>query len=90
MPLLEGREPLEKEQVFIHYDPRWGANVNRYRNQFARTLEYKLYQDGRFFFLPDDGLEMNPLDTNGLTEDQLSVRGLLQKKIDEAPAWIED
>ena len=90
MPLLEGGELREKDQVFIHYDPRWGANVNRYRNQFARTLEYKLYQDGRFFFLPDDVLEMNPLDMTVLTGDQLRIRALLQRKIDEAPLWIDD
>jgi len=90
LPLLRGEEFPDKERVFIHYDPRWGANVSKYRNQFARTLQYKLYQDGRFYYLPDDELEEHPLDTESLKDEQLKIRDLLQERIDEAPRWIDD
>ncbi len=87
LPLLKGEEYAEKEEIFMHYDPRWGANVNKYRNQFARTKEYKLYQDGKFYYLPQDILEQSPLADSSLTEEQLVIRSLLQKLIDNAPEW---
>lgn len=90
LPLLKGEEFSDKEMIFIHYDPRWGANVSQYRNQFARTLDYKLYQDGKFFYLPDDVLEMSPLEDSVLTDDQLKTRESLRELIDEKPEWIED
>lgn len=71
----------------MHYDPRWGANVNKYRNQFARTKEYKLYQDGKFYYLPQDILEQLPLADSSLTEEQKKIRSELQKLIDTAPEW---
>jgi arylsulfatase A-like enzyme len=90
LPLLKGDELTDKEQIFIHYDPRWGVNVNKYRNQFARSLEYKLYQDGKFYYLPDDVLEMNPLDDDVLNGEQQRIRKSLRDLIDEAPVWIDD
>jgi len=87
LPLLKGKEFTEKEEIFMHYDPRWGANVNKYRNQFARTKEYKLYQDGKFYYLPQDILEQLPLADSSLTEEQKKIRSELQKLIDTAPEW---
>ena len=89
LPILDGREISGQEKIFIHYDPRWNKNVSKYRNQFARSLEYKLYQDGKFYFLPDDILEMNPIADTMLTENQLSIKRMLQEAIDSAPDWIE-
>lgn len=90
LPLLYGEGIIDKEQVFMHYDPRWGANVNKYRNQFARTKEYKLYQDGKFYYLPDDVMEQYPLADSVLTEEQFSIKKQLQSLIDTAPEWDED
>ena len=87
LPLLKGKEFTEKEEIFMHYDPRWGANVNKYRNQFARTKEYKLYQDAKFYYLPQDILEQLPLADSSLTEEQKKIRSELQKLIDTAPEW---
>jgi arylsulfatase A len=89
LPLLRGEEYKPKEAMFMHYDPRWGANVNKYRNQFARTKEYKLYQDGKFYYLPDDVLEDKPLQDSLLTDEQKSVMRHLQNLINQAPEWIE-
>ncbi len=87
LPLLKGKEFTEKEEIFMHYDPRWGANVNKYRNQFARTKEYKLYKDGKLYYLPQDILEQLPLADSSLTEEQKKIRSELQKLIDTAPEW---
>lgn len=89
LPLLKGEKYTEKEAIFMHYDPQWGANVNKYRNQFARTKEYKLYQDGTFYYLPDDVLENKPLPDSLLTDEQKSVKRHLQNLIDQAPEWKE-
>jgi len=86
-PLLVGKKFRPRETVFVHYDPRWGAGVNKYRNRFTRTVTYKLYQDGRFFYLPTDFLEQEPLDTGALTTAERKIRIKLQKEIDKAPPW---
>ncbi len=57
LPVFEGEEIFGRSSIFIHYDPRWGKNVNRYRNQFAQTARYKLYRDGRFHDIVKDPLE---------------------------------
>lgn len=90
LPLLEGESFQDKERIFIHYDPRWGDYVNSFRNQFARTREYKLYQDGSFFYLPEDILELNPLDEENLSEEEMRIRQDLQEMIDEAPDWVDE
>jgi len=87
MPVLRGEKVSEKEKIFIHYDPRWNKNVSKYRNQFARTLEYKLYQDEKFYFLPDDVLEESPLLDSLLTGEQRAIKEMLQKAINKAPVW---
>ncbi len=87
LPLYTEEKYTEKEAIFMHYDPRWGASVNKYRNQFARTKEYKLYQDGKFYYLPDDALEQFPLADSILTEGQLSIKKQLKNLMDEAPEW---
>jgi len=88
-PLLTGELYEERSSVFVHYDPRWGKNVNRFRSRFARTKAYKLYHDGRFYHLPDDVLEQKPLSADSLSEEVLSVRAMLQEELDAAPAWEE-
>ncbi len=86
-PLLTGGNYEPRETAFVHYDPRWGENVNRYRNQFTKTVEYKLYPDGKFFNLRDDILEKNPLSKDSLTRDERSIRALLEQELDKHPKW---
>ncbi len=66
LPLLEGGPYKEREYVKVHYDPRWGKNVNKYRNIFVQNMEYKLYQDSLFYHLTEDILEQHPLPMNEL------------------------
>jgi arylsulfatase A len=85
-PLLAGKKFAGRQTAFVHYDPQWGNWVNQFRGQFARTLRYKLYQDGRFYDLEHDVLEEDPLP--GGTDPE--VRQMLQMVIDGSPEWIED
>lgn len=88
--LLNDEQPSLRETAFVHYDPRWGANVNRHRNRFVRTLDYKLYQDGEFYNLKEDILEQNPLSTDSLTPKEQEIRASLQAELQKHPAWIEN
>ncbi len=83
--LLKGREYEARETAFVHYDPQWGKKVNQYRNQFVRTLDYKLYQDGRFFNLAKDKLEKTPLNTDSLQENELIIKTALEKELKRHP-----
>ena len=87
LPLFRGERFTEKDAVFMHYDPRWGENVNKFRNQFARTKKYKLYQDGKLYYVPGDVLELSPLPDSILTEEQKATKNHLQELIDKAPDW---
>ncbi|MEN8187759.1 MAG: sulfatase-like hydrolase/transferase [Bacteroidota bacterium] len=86
-PLLIGEKYAPRETAFVHYDPRWGKNVNQYRNQFARTLGYKLYQDGSFYNLEKDKLEKNPLRPDSLGSGTLDIRTTLENELKKHPKW---
>jgi arylsulfatase A len=87
-PVLTGSSHSPRETVFVHYDPRWSNNVNRFRNQFVRTLEYKLYSDGRFIHVTSDVLELNPLSADSLANSEKEVRQMLQSELDRHPEFI--
>ena len=50
LPQLRGEVGNPREWLFMHYQPYWG----QVPGQFARTAQYKLYRDGRFFDVPGD------------------------------------
>ncbi len=74
-----------RQTAFVYYDPQWGRRVNQYRGEFIRTLDYKLYRDGRFFSLRTDILEQKPLGPDSLSQDVLAVKTRLEKKIKKHP-----
>ncbi len=84
-PVLSGLKHTPRETLFVHYDPRWGNNVNQFRNQFIRTLDYKLYSDGRFISLKDDVLEMAPLALDSLNQEEKKIYDRLKKELDNYP-----
>lgn len=86
-PLLTGDTYQPRKTAFVHYDPRWGDYVNRHRNQFVRTLEYKLYPDSRFYKLTTDKLEKNPLSADSLSNDELLIRAALENELKKHPKW---
>ncbi|MCE4565174.1 sulfatase-like hydrolase/transferase [Maribellus sp. CM-23] len=86
-PLLTGDTYQPRKTAFVHYDPRWGDYVNRHRNQFVRTLEYKLYPDSRFYNLTSDKLEKNPLNPDLLSNDELIIRTALENEFKKHPKW---
>jgi len=89
-PVLTGSPHTPRETVFVHYDPKWSNNVNRFRNQFVRTLEYKLYSDGRFFNLSKDVLEQKPLLLNSLSSSEKEAYQLLHKQLEMHPELLSE
>ena len=85
--LLNDSGTFERKTAFVNYDPRWSPNVNQYRNRFARTIRYKLYQDGNFYNLTNDVLEKHPVPADSLSPEMMTTRDSLQAVLDEAPAW---
>lgn len=85
--LLSGDQHKSRENLFVHYDPRWGKNVNKHRNQFARTKRYKLYQDGEFYDLATDKLEKQPIAEKDCSPEMVAIKKSLQAELDKAPEW---
>ena len=72
---------------FVHYDPRWGDFVNKYRNQFVQTIDYKLYQDGSFYNLEEDLLEQNPIKDSILTKQEIQIKEKLVDELNKHPIF---
>ena len=87
-PVLTGKSHSPRETVFVHYDPKWSKNVNRFRNQFVRTLNYKLYADGRFFNLTNDVLELHPLSMDSLSNPETKEYDLLSNEMEKHPDFL--
>jgi arylsulfatase A len=87
-PVLTGRSHSPRETVFVHYDPKWSKNVNRFRNQFVRTLDYKLYADGGFFNLTNDVLEQHPLAMDSLSNAETEEYHVLHNEFEKHPGFL--
>lgn len=86
--LLKGGDYEPRKTLSVHYDPRWGNEVNRYRNQFVRTLRYKLYIDGRFFDITEDINEEHPIPADSLSIEEKEIKELLSDELSKHPVWI--
>ena len=86
LPVLQNQPyDHQRETVFVHYDPRWGKNVNRFRNQFVRTKEYKLYRDGSFYNVKQDVLEKYDLSAEKLSPEVYEIKWELEKELSRHP-----
>ncbi len=85
--LLQGKSYTRRDWVFVHYDPMWSDFLNRQRNRYVRSENYKLYVDGRFYSLPGDPFEETLFDDFSLTDEELEIKMNLKRVLDEAPEW---
>lgn len=88
-PLLKGEKYETRESIFVHYDPKWGKKVNQFRNQFARTTDYKLYGNGDFFNIKKDLLEKHSIPNDALTKQEIMIKSSLEKQLQEHPKLAE-
>jgi len=89
-PLLTGQYYEPRKTLSVHYNPRWSKDVNQFRNQFVRTIDYKLYIDGRFFDLSKDLQEQNPITTDSLSEKENEAFLFLKNELDKHPVWVSN
>ena len=86
LPQLRGEEGTPREWILCHYQPYW----NKKPGQWARTADFKLYRDGRFFQPGEDLNEENNLSGRIDNEAVLDVHDALQKLLDSAPPAPKD
>jgi len=87
--LLTGSDYEPRKTLSIHYDPRWGNEVNQYRNQFVRTLSHKLYIDGRFIDVSKDIAEEHPLPADSLSAEEMEIMLFLTVELNKHPVWVK-
>ncbi len=81
LPRLRGEKGNPRDWALCHYQPYW----NKKPGQFARTQQYKLYRDGRFFSIPNDLKETNNLSKNELKPEAKSAQLKLQTALKQCP-----
>lgn len=86
LEVLEGdKKRKDKEEIFIHYTPRWGSSERH--DRWVMDQEYKLYQGGRFFNISADPLEKTVITTPSGKEKKIKARfeKIIQEKEHEFP-----
>ena len=77
LPQLKGQKGNPRDWILCHYQPYWG----QVPGQFARTADFKLYRDGRFYKVSEDLQETNNLAAHIAPK----IRGQLQSLLDRCP-----
>ena len=77
LPQLKGQKGNPRDWILCHYQPYWGQSPG----QFARTADFKLYRDGRFYKVSEDLEEANDLAAHIAPK----VRAQLQALLDRCP-----
>ena len=80
LPQLKGETGTPRSLLFCHYEPYW----HKKSGQFARTEEFKLYRDGRFFNVPNDLQESHDI-SDSKSVDTIKVRQQLAQFLERCP-----
>ncbi len=80
-PLLRGEDSNLPDWIYMWWYR--DNNPNGPGAEFARTLRYKYYHDGRFFDLVSDPLERNPIPVDDQSQEEISTRERLKTIISE-------
>jgi arylsulfatase A len=82
---IKGNKHREREILSTYYDPRWGSNVNIYRNVYSQTKKYKLYKSGKFYNIEKDPLERTSLEELELDKEIVAIKKLLEMELFKIP-----
>lgn len=77
---LKGEAGSPRDSIYMWYSRNGGVKAAR---AFARNQRYKLYESGKFYDVPNDRLEKQPLAEATLTAEQREVKAMLQSRIDQ-------
>jgi arylsulfatase A len=83
--LFNGQKQEARKTIFIHYDPLRKGGNERYYGRFVRNIDYKLYNDGRFYHVSEDSREKVPLSDEGLNADLQVLKKSFQAELNTAP-----
>ena len=88
LPQLLGGTGEPRHWVFVHYDRDPAQEEVPFpRVRFARTKRFKLYDDGRFYDVPHDWDEKQPLAIKTLSWETRAVHEKLRRVLHSMPAW---
>ena len=79
LPQLLGQQGNPRDWIYVWYARNGGPTGK----EFTRNQRYKLYRSGEFFDIANDVLEKSPLPQDSLSDDQQSVRTMLQSALDQ-------
>lgn len=79
---LKGQPGNPRNWVLCHYQPYWGKFQGK---QFTRDENFKLYRDGRFYFVPQDLKEERDLQHAKLDSQAENSRKQLNSVLHNAP-----
>jgi arylsulfatase A-like enzyme len=86
VPVLRGDSELSRENLFIHFEPRWPtARPARY----AFDRRWKFYEDGRFYDIQADPLERRALAPGALDREGLVAYRALQARVLSLPGELD-
>lgn len=85
LSVLRGQAELDRDSLFIHYEPFWPTGKPA---RYALDQRWKLYQGGGFFDVTTDPLEKQPLDIDSLQGEAARAYRTLSARIDEMPGEL--
>ncbi len=90
-PLLTGDPAFEgRITATCHFDQYPLRKDKEYkRARFVRTINYKLYHDGRFYNTDKDIAEKSPLNKDQLSGPEKDTLRLLELAMRKHPVWVE-
>ena len=86
LPVISGDQELARENIFIHYEPRWPTSVPA---RYAFDRRWKLYEGGDFFDMRSDPLEKSPLKISALDQQGTVAYQALKVRIDSMPGELQ-
>ena len=90
LPQLRGLAGDPRKWLFIDYDkdPNFAPEKKKWPPaRFVRTKRFKLYADGRFYDVPSDWEEQQPIPEGKAGSAGEKARATLQAVLDRTPAW---
>ena len=88
LPQLFGGAGNPRDSIFVHYDRDPSLETVQFpRVRFARTKRFKLYDDGRFYDVPHDWDEKQPLSEIGHLPGASKIKARLRHLLNSMPVW---
>jgi arylsulfatase A-like enzyme len=84
-PAMRGEAELERENIFIHYEPFWPSGKPA---RYAFDRRWKLYENGGFYDMQADPLEKNGLDVGALNHEASVAYEVLSQRISAMPGEL--